>query len=206
MYMEMTVEGYLKELASDSPAPGGGSVSALAGSLGAALVAMVARLTAGRGAPEEQEQQIRRSLEKSILLQHTLQKDADGDIAAYNGVVAAYAMPKGTEAQKAARSRAIQEGLQEATRLPLQVAQGSLDVLRLALWALSEGNPNTRSDAVVAVLMAQGGIQGALANVSINLGSIRDAGFVEKAKAQAEEIRCAARQLKEKIEELLPDC
>ena len=203
MYIEMTVKNFLNELASASPAPGGGSVSALAGSLGAALVAMVARFTANGSGAEDPEQQVQHNLHESIRLQQILQGDVDRDTAAYNRVVAAYRMSKKTEAQKAARSRAIQEALQEATQLPLQVAQSSLEVLRLCSWAIAEGNPNTWSDAAVAALMAQSGIEGALANVAINLGGIKDAAFKEEMKAQAGKIRSATRLLQCEISELL---
>lgn len=205
MYIEMTVKNFLNELASASPAPGGGSVSALAGSLGAALVAMVARFTANGSGAEDPEQQVQHNLHESIRLQQILQGDVDRDTAAYNRVVAAYRMPKQGEAQKKVRSRAIQEALQEATRQPLQVAQSSLEVLRLCSWAIAEGNPNTWSDAAVAALMAQNGIEGALANVAINLDGIKDAAFKEEMKARAGKIRSAAQLLQEGISELLQD-
>ncbi len=203
MYTEMTVVNFLNELASASPAPGGGSVSALAGSLGASLVAMVALFTAGRGASEEEERLIQQHLQEAKRLQQHLREDIDGDTAAYNGVTAAYRMPKKSEEEKAARTRSIQEALQEATRFPLQVAQKSLEVLQLCPWALAQGNPNTWSDAAVAALMAQGGIEGALANVAINLEGIKDDTFAEKAKEQAGEIRNAAKLLQEEISKLL---
>ncbi|NLA04242.1 MAG: cyclodeaminase/cyclohydrolase family protein [Firmicutes bacterium] len=199
MFMEMTMEEFLNELASDSPAPGGGSVSALAGGLGAALVAMVARLTAGRKGPADLEEKIEENLQVTLRLRQNLQEDVDRDTAAYNEVVEAYRMPKKTAAEKEARSRAIQEALKGATQLPLQVAQRSLEVLRLSLWALEKGNPNTWSDAAVAALMAQSGIEGALANVAINLDGIKDNTFKEKMKAQAGEIRREAQLLREKI-------
>lgn len=199
MFMEMTMEEFLNELASDSPAPGGGSVSALAGGLGAALVAMVARLTAGRKDPADLEEKIEENLQVTLRLRQNLQEDVDRDTAAYNEVVEAYRMPKKTAAEKEVRSRAIQEALKGATQLPLQVAQRSLEVLRLSLWALEKGNPNTWSDAAVAALMAQSGIEGALANVAINLDGIKDNTFKEKMKAQAGEIRREAQLLREKI-------
>ncbi|MGI6616323.1 MAG: cyclodeaminase/cyclohydrolase family protein [Dethiobacteria bacterium] len=199
MYGEMTLKEFLDQLASGLPAPGGGSASALAGSLGAALAAMVARFTASRKDSMELEQQIEQNLQASLRLQRLLQEDVDRDTAAYNGVVAAYRMPRESEAERAARTGAIQESLQEATRLPLQVAQRSLEVLALACWALTEGNPNTWSDAVVAALMAQSGIEGALANVAINLKGIKDDTFKEEMTDRAKAIRREAALLREKI-------
>ncbi|HHW74406.1 MAG TPA: cyclodeaminase/cyclohydrolase family protein [Firmicutes bacterium] len=205
MFIEMTIKEFLNRLASDSPAPGGGSVSALAGSLGAALSAMVARFTAGRKGSEELEQQIEHNLQVSLRLQRLLQEDVSRDTAAYNAVVAAYRMPKESEADQAVRSRTIQEALQEATRLPLQVAQRSLEVFKLSLWALEKGNPNTWSDAMVAVSMAQSGIEGALSNVAINLDGIKDTAFIEEMRAQAGEIRREAQRLREKIGDPIQD-
>ena len=205
MFMEMTIKEFLNELASDSPAPGGGSVSALAGSLGAALVSMVARLSTGRKATPDLEEQIEQNLQATLQLQRNLQADVDRDTEAYNRVVAAFRLPRKTDEEKEARTRAIQEGLQGATRMPLQVAQRSLEVLRLALWALEKGNPNTWSDAAVAALMAQSGIEGALANVAINLDGIKDDEFKEQMKAQAAEIRREAQLLREKIGDPLAD-
>lgn len=205
MYRELTLKEFLNRLASHSPAPGGGSVSALAGSLGAALAAMVARFTANRKGPVELEQQVEQNLEASLRLQRLLQEDVDRDTAAYNAVVAAYRMPRGSDVEKAARSQAIQEALQGATRMPLKVAQRSLEVLKLACWAVMEGNPNTWSDAVVAALMAQSGINGALANVAINLKGIRDASFKEEMTARAREIRREAQMIRERIGDPLRD-
>ncbi len=206
MFIEMTLKEFLDRLASASPAPGGGSVSALAGSLGAALASMVARFTAGRKGSEELEQQIEHNLQVSLRLQRLLQEDVARDTAAYNAVVAAYRMPKKSAADKAARSQKIQEALQEATRLPLQVAQRSLEVFKLSLWALEKGNPNTWSDAMVAVLMAQSGIEGALSNVAINLDGIEDAAFKEEMKTLAGEIRREAALLREKIGDPIQAC
>ena len=203
MYTEMTVKEFLEELASDSPAPGGGSVSALAGSMAASLVAMVARFTAGRGGSEDREEQVKSKLDQSIRLQHALQKDVDGDTAAYNRVVEAYRMPKERPEQKEARSRAIQKALREATQLPLQVAKSCLEVLLLCRWAVREGNPNTWSDAVTALVLAQSGIRGALANVAINLGGIKDAGFKEGMRVRAEEISVETERLLVEMGDLL---
>jgi len=199
----MTVQEFLDKLASASPAPGGGSVSALAGSIAASLAAMVARFTAGGSGGEDEV--VQGNLAEAIRLQNLLQQDVEADTAAYNRVVAAYRLPRESAAQKEERSCAIQEALQEATRLPLQVAQRSLEVLRLCRWAVAEGNPNTWSDAYVAALMAQSGIEGALANVAINLGQIKEAAFKEEMKAQAAQIRREAKLLQEEISAQLRD-
>ena len=205
IYIQMKVHDFLRELASGSPAPGGGSASALAGSMGAALVAMVARFTAGRSGDPELERQVEQKLQESIRLQLLLQEDVDRDTAAYSRVLEAYRLPKQDEAQKKERSRAIQETLQEAARQPLQVARSSLEVLQLCPWAIERGNPNTWSDAAVAALLAQSGIEGSLANVSINLAGIKDIAFKKEMKVEALEIRTTARNLQEIINGLLAD-
>lgn len=200
MLMDMTVRDFLKELASNSPAPGGGSVSALAGSLAAALVSMVARLS--------EKQPIADGVEKTAVvlakakeLMAVLEKDVDADTEAFNQVMKAYGLPKGTEQEKEERSRAIQQALKGAALQPMKVARECLDVLELCSWAASHGNPNALSDAGVASLLAQAGLRGALYNVEINLSSIRDPEFKEKMVQEKEAILKKALQLQEELKE-----
>ncbi|MDN5374984.1 MAG: methenyltetrahydrofolate cyclohydrolase [Thermacetogenium sp.] len=185
--MDLTVKDFLAELASASPAPGGGSVSALAGALGAALVSMVARLSDGRdGSDEKEKEDLRRLLERSLALLGSLSSGVDGDTEAFNRVMSAYRMPKETPEEKDRRSRAIQEALQEAADHPLQVAGKCLEVLRLAGEMVRRGNPNALSDAGVAALLAYAGVVGSLFNVAINLEGIRDPEFRKKFEAEKE--------------------
>lgn len=197
MLMEMTVRDFLQELASDSPAPGGGSVSALAGALSAALVSMVAQLT-----PDQQPAQ-KDILEKAADLRAALEKDVDADTEAFNKVMDAYRLPKQTAAEKDKRSQAIQQALQGAALHPLQVARECLEVLRLCFWAAAEGNPNALSDAGVAALLARSGIRGALYNVEINLSGIKDQQFKEGLTREKEEILKKAVQLQVEIENMV---
>lgn len=200
MLMDMTVRDFLKELASNSPAPGGGSVSALAGSLAAALVSMVARLSEKQPIPDGVEKTAV-VLAKAKELMAVLEKDVDADTEAFNQVMKAYGLPKGTEQEKEERSRAIQQALKGAALQPMKVARECLDVLELCSWAASHGNPNALSDAGVASLLAQAGLRGALYNVEINLSSIRDPEFKEKMLQEKEAILKKALQLQEELKE-----
>ena len=200
MLMDMTVRDFLKELASNSPAPGGGSVSALAGSLGAALVCMVARLSEKQPIPDGVEETAV-VLARAEKLMAVLEKDVDADTEAFNQVMKAYGLPKGTELEKKERSRAIQQALKGVALHPMKVARECLDVLELCSWAAAHGNPNALSDAGVASLLAQSGIRGALYNVEINLSSIRDPEFKEKMVQEKEAILKKALQLQEELKE-----
>lgn len=202
MLMDMTVRDFLKELASNSPAPGGGSVSALAGSLGAALVCMVARLSEKQPIPDGVEETAV-VLARAEKLMAVLEKDVDADTEAFNQVMKAYGLPKGTEQEKEERSRAIQEALKGAALHPMKVARECLDVLQLSTWAAAYGNPNTLSDAGVASLLAQSGIRGTLYNVDINLSSIKDEEFKEKMIQEKEAVIKEALRLQEELKEMV---
>ncbi|NMD42771.1 MAG: cyclodeaminase/cyclohydrolase family protein [Firmicutes bacterium] len=197
IFVDLSVKQFLEELASGRPAPGGGSVSALAGAMGAALVAMVARFTAGRSGDEAREQDNERILHESLRLLQLLQADLDRDCEAYRRVLKAYRLPVPDEVSKKERSRVIQEALLAANR--------SLEGLQLCPGALEQGNPATWSDSAVAALLARSGIEGALANVSINLEGISDSAFREKMSEEAARIRAASRKLQERIRGLLAD-
>ncbi|MEW6662996.1 MAG: cyclodeaminase/cyclohydrolase family protein [Bacillota bacterium] len=175
---EMKVADFLQELASDSPAPGGGSVAALAGSLGAALAEMVARLT--KDSPEQTQEIVAKAQALRARLAAAVQEDTE----AFNKVMAAFKMPKATPEEKAARTEAIQRAFRGAVEVPLAVMEGCLDTLRLAKTVVDTGNPNALSDAGVAGLVAQTGVRGAYYNVLINLPSIKDAVYVEEVRAK----------------------
>ncbi|KKM12791.1 hypothetical protein SY88_01565 [Clostridiales bacterium PH28_bin88] len=203
MLTDLTVNGFIEELASDSPAPGGGSVSALAGSLGAALVSMVANLTVGKESFKENEAEMRDVLEKAAELKERLSQMVDEDTAAFNRVMAAYKLPKSSEEEKTKRSEAIQEALKRAALLPLEVARHCLAVMELSKTAVTLGNPNALSDAGVSMLMAYAGLQGAVFNVEINLGGIKDPGFKQDVEVNKENILASARALHEGIQHLI---
>jgi formiminotetrahydrofolate cyclodeaminase len=203
MLMDMTVKEFIEELASNSPAPGGGSVAALSGSLAAALVSMVAQLTINMaGAPEQERERMRQALGQASGLMQSLGEHVDEDTAAFNRVMEAYRMPKDAPEWEQ-RSRLIQQALQGAAEHPLQVAEECLRLLYCCREAVRYGNPNVLSDAGVAALMAHSGVMGALFNVAINLGSIKDPAFRERLQADKDRIMGAADGLRKEIMEAL---
>ncbi|MFZ5592122.1 MAG: cyclodeaminase/cyclohydrolase family protein [Bacillota bacterium] len=181
--LDMTVREFLQEVASDSPAPGGGSVAALAGALGAALAGMVASLSTGKAAGESGSQMQQLQAE-AARLQDGLARAVEEDTLAFQRVMQAYRLPRGTAEEKAARSAAIQQALQGAAQHPLQVAGQCIEVLRLCREAALAGNQNALSDAAVGALLAHSGLVGALYNVAINLASIKDEQFSTTAREQ----------------------
>ena len=185
MLIKMPVDNFIDELASDSPAPGGGSIAALSGAMGAGLVSMVTRLTMGKKGYEQVEPLMKETLAASEKIRAELTLLVDEDTQAFNQVMAAFKMPKQTQAEKSLRSDAIQTGFKHASRIPLTVADHCLDVLELALSIAGRANENAASDLGVASQMAYAGVEGAVMNVKINLPSIKDHPWSEKKKDKA---------------------
>jgi formiminotetrahydrofolate cyclodeaminase len=167
--LDLGVRELLSRLGSTDPTPGGGSAAALAGAVGAALAAMVCAMPRTReGRPEERHQ-----LDAALALARDagarLQELVDEDSAAFDAVMAALRLPKGTDEEKAARRQALGAATVRATDVPLQTAEKCVDVLASASVAAAAGNPNAVSDARTAAALAVAGVQGALENVRINL-------------------------------------
>jgi formiminotetrahydrofolate cyclodeaminase len=180
--VKLTVEDFVGQLASDSPTPGGGSASALAGAMAAGMVEMACNLTVGREKFRDVEEQLKVVLERAHTLREQLLAAVDEDTEAYNAVSAAYKLPRSTGDEKAERTAAIQAALKQATEIPLRVAQAAMETAQLAVIAVQKSNPNVASDARVARLLADAAREGAIANVEINLGSITDSDFVGRMK------------------------
>ena len=178
MLTSKTVRGFLDELASNSPAPGGGSVAALAGALGAALSSMVCNLTVGKKKYANNETEVKAVLVQSEDLRKLFTELIDKDTDAFNKVMEAYSLPKDSDAQKALRSSAIQASTKEATLVPLEVMKHVIDALALTKIVAEKGNENSSSDAGVSALMLYAAAEGAALNVKINLASIKDSEFV----------------------------
>jgi glutamate formiminotransferase/formiminotetrahydrofolate cyclodeaminase len=196
----MKVHEFVDELASDSPAPGGGSVAALCGSLSSALASMVAALTWGKKGMEDRQPEMREIGRSAQALKDWFVLAVDADTEAFNAVLAARRLPKGTDEEQAARDEAIERANQEATRVPLRVLERSVEAMELALRIASRGLPASVSDAGVAGACALAAAEGAALNVRINLPSIGDAGVrdeiagrqaerLERARALANEVR-----------------
>ncbi len=184
---DMTVTQFVDTVASDAPAPGGGSVAALEGSIGAALTAMVGCLTQGRKKYAEFAEYAAEVETRGNALKARLLDVMDRDTEAFNVVSDAFGMPKDTDEQKAARSAAIQEGLKGCTKTPMEMMELCADGIALAASLLERGfNDTSASDLGVAFLSLKSGLQGAWLNVLINIGSLKDQAFAAEYRKRGE--------------------
>lgn len=198
------MDDFLKRLSSDSATPGGGSVSAYAGAMAGALVAMVGTLTQSKTKPEGDEfDGMEVLIEQGHAIAQTLSEAVDRDSQAFDAVMAAYKLPKTTDEEKAKRSQAIQDATKGAAEVPLEVAHECLAAAELALVALERGNANCASDAGVAGILALAGLEGAILNVAINLGGIKDAEWANEKRAECEKLLERRRELRESFQTLL---
>jgi len=197
--MSLTARGFVDEVSTESPAPGGGSVAALAGSLSAALSAMVANLTVGKKGYEEIWPQMSDLAEQAQQVKDQLVRAVDDDTSAFNGLMDAMRLPKATPEQKAVREKAVEEGYKLAAEVPLQTARVCLEALKLSLSAARQGNANSASDSGVAGLMARAGVEGAGLNVLINLPPIKDESFKQQHKAEVEAMVARAESLCQEV-------
>jgi len=186
--VRMSVKGFAKETASESPAPGGGSVSACMGAFGAALATMVANLSAHKRGWDDRWEEFSDVAEKGQAVLDELIFLIDEDTAAFNRIMDALSMPKGTVEEKAARAAALEEATLYAASVPLRTMEASLKALPLALEMARKGNPASASDAGVAALAAVAGIRGAALNVRINASGLSDKTPAEPLLRRAEEI------------------
>lgn len=179
----LPVAGFIQHTASRSPTPGGGAVAALSGSLGASLLIMVCRLSLGKKKLAHLEEAMRGRVEALMPLRDRLRELVDEDAAAFDGVMAAYGLPSGTEEEKSARAAAIASGYAAATQVPLEVARQCLAGLEQAGGIAAEGSENALSDAAVAGLALHTGFHGALYNVRINLPELPPGDLRQEAEA-----------------------
>ena len=200
MLTEKTISKFLDELASNSPAPGGGSVAALSGSLGAALTSMVCNLTIGKKKYLDVGLEMKNILAKAEELRKTFTLLIDQDTEAFNKVMEAYGFPKETDDQKALRSAAIQAATKEAALVPLRVMKHVIDGLALVKVVAEKGNTNSISDAGVSALMLHAAAESAALNVQINLNTITDQEFVGW---HGDEVISLKRTCKVQVEEIL---
>jgi formiminotetrahydrofolate cyclodeaminase len=180
---EMGVAGFLDALAAKQSTPGGGGAAALTGSQAAALLCMVANFTVGAKKYIEVQEAIKEYLAEAEALRRRLLELADEDVVAFQGVTACYAMPKETDAEKTARTAALQLALKEAARVPFNTAENAVAVMKLAKPVAEKGNSTVVSDAAVALYLADAALHAALINVNINLKFIKDGAFVERMRA-----------------------
>ena len=179
MYINEPLSYFMDQLASNSPTPGGGSVAALTGAMGAALVSMVSNLTLNKEKYKDVQPQIEILVKNSEKLRHEMQDLIQKDIDVFGSLSQVYAMPKTNDAEKAARTQKMQEVLKLACQVPFEIGLKSLDIVKLAQTAAEIGNTQAVSDAGVAALLANACVQSAALNVKININSIKDAAYNE---------------------------
>ena len=196
---ELTVTEFTALLASDAPAPGGGSAAALEGAIGAALTAMVCGLTKGKKKFAEFNDLAVEAEVKALALKDRFVDVMDRDTEAFNVVSAAFGMPKATDEEKAARSAAIQKGLEGCTATPFEMMEIALETLELTDSILGKSNDSAASDLGVSALSLRAAIQGAWLNVLINIGSLKNKELAEDYRVKGEALLAKALPLADKI-------
>ncbi|MCQ2332470.1 MAG: glutamate formimidoyltransferase [Paludibacteraceae bacterium] len=199
--VDLTCKGFAEETASESPAPGGGSISAYMGSLAAALGTMVANLSSHKPGWDARWEFFSEWADKGQAMMANLIHLVDEDTNAFNKIMAVFAMPKGTPEEKAARSKAMQEATLYATQIPLQTMKASFETFGIIRAMAEEGNPNSVSDAGVGALAARAAVLGAGLNVKINAAGLKDREIAESLISEANKlIEDACREEKEILE------
>ena len=186
--VDMTCTGFAHETASESPAPGGGSISAYMGALGAALGTMVANLSSHKAGWDDRWEEFSNWADQGQEIMGRLLRLVDEDTEAFNRIMAVFAMPKSTDEEKAARSAALQEATLYATQVPLETARTACSAFPLIRAMATDGNPNSVSDAGVGALAVRSAVMGAALNVKINAAGLKDRTTADKLVAEAEEL------------------
>jgi len=196
----LSITGFIDEVSRDTPAPGGGSIAALAGALGSALASMVVNLSVGKGEFDAQYNGLCQLAERAQLVKDELVRAIDADTEAFNEVIAGMRMAKDTAEQIALRSEVIRAGYKSAAEVPLKTAELCREVLDICQAAANIGNMAVMSDAGVGALMALAGVQGAIHNVRINLPHTKDEAFIEKMQARLGSLVSESKEICEAIQ------
>lgn len=178
------IQDFLEELGSSSPAPGGGSVSALSAALASRLTEMVANLTIGRGKFSESQEAMIKAIQTARSLSDDFMNLAQKDTEAFNHFMEALSLPKETDAEKTIRKEAMEDSLKESTLVPLEIMKLTRKLASNSLSVALLGNPNAITDAAVSALLAEAAGKGAALNARINISSISDAKFVRECSEQ----------------------
>lgn len=202
---DMTVTEFAALTGSAAPAPGGGSIAALAASFSAALTEMVANLTVGKAKYTEVEPEMSSLIELCGTLRKELLDDIDRDCTSFNAFMAALALPKDTDEQKAARTAAMQNALKEAAAVPFEIAEKAARILPHAEAVVLRGNASAVSDGLVSAMLARTAVRSALLNVKINLQSIKDEAYVADMREKCRALEQYAIDSEEKILALCPE-
>lgn len=203
MLVTKRLDHFIDELASSSPAPGGGSVAALAGALGAALTVMVCNLTIGKKKYAGVETEMKGILARAVDLKEIFTRLIDKDTEAFNKVMEAFSLPKDSEPQKALRKAAINEATKEAAMVPLEVMKHCIDAMALVQEVAADGNSNSVSDAGVSALLLHAACEGAALNVKINLNGLSDEEFVGWKKDEVESLLKTSKMMMEEAMEIV---
>ena len=203
--IDLTVKGFADETSRESPAPGGGTISAYMGALGAALGTMVANLSSHKAGWDARWEEFSNWADKGQKIQAELMTLVDEDTEAFNRIMEAFGLPKKTEEEKAARSAAIQAATLFATQVPLHTMQASFKVFELCKAMAEEGNPNSVSDAGVGVLAARAAVLGAGLNVKINASGLKDRETADKLVGEANELIKKANELESEIMKIVEE-
>lgn len=200
---ELPLTEFVNKLADNSPTPGGGSVAALAGCLGAALCAMVARLTLGKEKYRGVREDMERVCDASDKLARRLLVLVDKDTEAYNQVMDAFKLPKKNEDQKATQRQTIQSAVKQAALVPMETLQTMADLVELVGEALDKGNPNCITDAGVAAQLTRAAAMGAAYNVRINLLDISDNDFSARLEKDMNELVSHIMEAVDRLEKII---
>ncbi len=197
--VSMSLRAFADETASESPAPGGGSIAAYCGAMGAALATMVANLSSHKRGWDDKWEYFSDYAEKGQRIKDALLKAVDEDTAAFNKIMKAFELPKGTDAEKAARKQAIQDATKYAIEVPFKVMGLCLEAMEVAKAMAESGNPNSVTDAGVGALSARTGVRGAFLNVKINAAGFADKAFVDDVLAKGDALEARALALEEEV-------
>jgi formiminotetrahydrofolate cyclodeaminase len=197
----MDIKRFLEKLASDDPTPGGGSASALAGAMSAALIGMVAGLTMRKETSKQKEMMVIK--ERNRMMQKRLLRAVDEDARSYQEVLKAFRLPKNTERERNVRGRMIEKAFKNATVTPQLVSHFAASLLQDSYILITKGTPNALSDAGVGAFLADTALKGGLMNIEINLGSIKDKAFIKEKKVLVRGLEKKRESLMGKISKFL---
>lgn len=201
MYLDGSIKQYLDDSASGKPAPGGGSVSALAGALGASMASMASNFTAGKKKFADVEDRVKEILALCEGKRNKLLELMDADVSEYSKVTAAYGMPRETDEEKSARKAAIQEALKAAMAVPLEAFRACNEVIQSLKNLVDIANPNLISDVGVAAILCTAGLEGAKLNVEINLAFLKDEELIARVREEIDSTTFLAKQVQAEVVE-----
>jgi formiminotetrahydrofolate cyclodeaminase len=198
-FSDRTIRGFLQDLASSAPTPGGGTAAAVAGAMGASLAEMVTALTLAREKYAAAHEAMRPIASAAAAAREELLRLAREDAEAYDSVVAARRLPKETPAEKSAREESVSAAVRRAAEVPLRTARAAAGLLELMPELAEKGNPNAASDSGAAALLLEGAVQAALLNVAINLPGISDRDLAQEMRREGESLQIDSERLRDRV-------